>query len=161
MKSLGVERWHDRKEHQVVMADAEESEFSKAHIKHLEFIQEVIGRLGNLSFLIKGWTLTLIAVFLGISSRVDDWTLTAVTLVPLTGFWLLDGYFLRQERLFRKLYDRARIPDQPVELFSMNTGPYKRDVRSSTALLSATIIGFYGTLILLTLILVGIRMFNS
>ena len=40
-------------------------------IKHLEMLQGVINRLGHNSFLIKGWSLTIIAagiIFLGLST---------------------------------------------------------------------------------------------
>ena len=28
---------------------------------------------------------------------------------PVLGFWILDGYFLWQERLFRQVYDEVRV----------------------------------------------------
>ncbi|MEU5878778.1 hypothetical protein [Spirillospora sp. NPDC047279] len=139
------------------MTDAGGSPFSAEQIKHLEFIQAVITRLGNGSFLIKGWALTLLAAFLGFSLRDLDWKLSAVALVPLVGFWLLDSYFLRQERLFRKLYDQARLPGK-VEVFSMNVGPYVREVSWFAVVRSSTMAGFYGTLTVVTLILVVVAL---
>lgn len=136
------------------MTDPGSAQFSAEHLKHLEFIQAVISRLGNVSFLIKGCALTLIAAFFGLSLKDDDWEMAGVALVPLVGFWLLDGYFLRQERLFRKLYDQARIPGGPIELFSMSTAPYDHEVRWPDVIRSATMTGFYGTLVLLTVVLV-------
>lgn len=98
--------------------------------------------------------MTLIAAFFGLSLKGDDWEMAGVALVPLIGFWLLDSYFLRQERLFRKLYDQARIPDGPVEPFSMSTAPYHSEVRWPDVIRSATMTGFYGTLVLLTVVLI-------
>ena len=64
-------------------------------------------------------------------------------------FWGLDGFFLWQEQLFRKLYDRVRVlPDDEVD-FSMNTSVIKGDDRPSWigATLSKTLIPFHGVLI--------------
>lgn len=41
-------------------------------IKHLEFIQAVITRMGTNSFLVKGWALTLAAAFLALSMRPTE-----------------------------------------------------------------------------------------
>jgi hypothetical protein len=36
-------------------------DFEESELKHLEFIQGVIARLANNSFLLKGWSVTLVA----------------------------------------------------------------------------------------------------
>ncbi|QKW34826.1 hypothetical protein HUT06_12970 [Actinomadura sp. NAK00032] len=131
------------------MTEPGHPQFTAEQVKHLEFIQAVVTRLGNGSFLIKGWTLTLVAAFLGVSLSSPKWRVTAVALVPVLGFWLVDAYFLRQERLFRKLYDQARIPGGPVEVFSMNTAPYAGEVKWPQVVGSTTLRGFYGTLVLI------------
>ena len=43
--------------------------------------------------------------------RSDQPLLALTLLVPVLGFWLLDAYFLLQERLFRDEYDRVRQQD--------------------------------------------------
>jgi hypothetical protein len=123
-------------------------------IKHLEFIQAVVGRLGNGSFLIKGWTLTLVTAFFGFSTNKLSWRLAAIALVPVVGFWLLDTYFLRQERLFRKLYDEVRTPSSSVPPFSMDTRPYTAEVKWSRVATSMTMLSLYGILILLDLVII-------
>ena len=68
----------------------------------------------------------------------------AITLLPALMFWGLDAYFLRQERLFRKLYDdvRARSPEN-ID-FSMNTQPYQAKVGSWFHVgLSKTLLAFH------------------
>ena len=45
-------------------------------------------------------------------------------------FWALDAYFLRQERLFRKLYDRIRTLDSSKVDFSMRTTDFENAVGS-------------------------------
>ncbi len=86
-------------------------------IKHLEMIQAVIARLGNNAFFIKGWAITLAGGFLALAANNDEWRLAAIALVPTLFFWILDATFLRNERLFRDLFERAR--EGKVEPFFM------------------------------------------
>jgi hypothetical protein len=125
-------------------------------IKHLEFIQAVISRLGTSSFLIKGWVLTIAAAIFAVLANRLDAGIAVAALVPLVAFWLLDGYFLRQERLFRRLYDDVRKPDSTVELMSMNTAPYVATTPWRAAAFSATLMLFYGALIVIDLVLIGV-----
>lgn len=136
------------------MNDSEHT-FSAERVKHLEFIQAIVARHGNGSFLIKGWALTLVAAFLGLSINGLKWRVALIALVPVLGFWLLDSYFLRQERLFRKLYDQVRLPGAEVEVFSMNTSPYASEVGWVKVVLSTTLVGFYGLLSTIILIIVA------
>ncbi|GGV23996.1 hypothetical protein GCM10010182_52930 [Actinomadura cremea] len=123
---------------------------SSDQVKHLEFIQAVVTRHANGSFLIKGWTLTLVTALLGLSLNKTDWKLFLSALLPILGFWLLDSYFLRQERLFRRLYDAARVPESTVDLFSMNTAGFSEQVPFPRVAASRTIAGFYGGLASIT-----------
>lgn len=83
----------------------------EAIVKHLEMVQGVINRLGHNSFLIKGWSMTILAaaiLFIARSSIYSEF-LILVFVVPIINFWILDGYFLWQERLFRGIYNDVRI----------------------------------------------------
>jgi len=44
---------------------------------------------------------------------------------PVIIFWILNGYFLSQERLFRDLYDYVRKLDEAKIDFSMDTNNFK------------------------------------
>src|SRR5260370_8986843 len=101
-------------------------ELSDSQIKHLEFIQGVIGRIASDSFLMKGWALTVTGAFFGFSAKDIDWRVALVGLMPLVVFWGLDGYFLSRERMFRGLYDAVRRSDPDVEPFSMDYIRFKR-----------------------------------
>lgn len=125
-------------------------------MKHLEFIQATITRLGNNSFLIKGWALTLAAAFLALSAYQRSWEISGAGVVPLLCFWFLDGYFVRQERLFRRLYDAVRRPDSTVELLSMNVGPYGLDTPLRAAILSQTLVLFHGALLAADVALIAV-----
>ena len=76
-------------------------------IRHLEFIQAVINRMANNSFLIKGWCITLVSALLGLVAKDNNKNFIIVVFFPAFMFWLLDAYYLRQERLFRKKIRRS------------------------------------------------------
>lgn len=94
------------------------ADFEEQRIKHLDMIQAVIARLGNNSFFMKGWALTIAGVFFGFAVDSHSRRLALAALIPTAIFWGLDTYFLRCERLFRCLYGDVR--DRRVEPFFMN-----------------------------------------
>jgi hypothetical protein len=116
-------------------------------VKHLEFIQATIARLGTNSFLVKGWALTLGAGFLALSASQKSWAVAGAGVVPLLCFWFLDAHFLRQERLYRRLYDAARRADSTIEVLSMDVRPFRPDAPLRRAVLSDTLSLFYGALL--------------
>lgn len=89
-------------------------------VKHLEFVQGVINRLAHNSFLIKGWSMAIISIAILFISRTDGYSAFIILtfIVPIVFFWILDGYFLWQERLFRGVYDDVRKQDTTD--FAMN-----------------------------------------
>lgn len=129
---------------------------SDQQVKHLEFIQAIVTRLGNGSFLIKGWTLTAAGIFFAVLAKDLSWKVAVTGFIPIAGFWLLDSYYLRQERLFRKLYDAVRLPESTVDPFSMNVSSYRSTVPWRVVIRSHTMRNFYGTLALVNAVfLVG------
>ncbi|MER6169416.1 hypothetical protein [Streptomyces violaceorubidus] len=125
---------------------------SADRIKHLEFIQSIVTRLGNNSFLLKGWVMTLTAAVLALSAGRLSWQIALSGIFPLLGFWFLDSYFLRQERLFRILYEEARTPQSTVEMLSLNVGPYLARVTLAKVAFSQTLVLFYGALLIAHLV---------
>ena len=121
-------------------------------IKHLEMIQGVINRFGNNSFLIKGWSMAILAagvLFLA-RSTCDQSAIILTFVIPVVGFWILDGYFLYQERLFRKLYNKVR--KQRDTDFSMKTKKHKKPICNFLAsMFSITLRIFYVVEILFVL----------
>src|SRR5690242_10505216 len=71
--------------------------------KHLEFVQQVIGRMNTNSFQLKGWAVALTAGLLALSERSNPW-FAFLAVVPICVFWGLDVYYLRAERAYRHLY---------------------------------------------------------
>ena len=60
-------------------------------LKHMEFIQAVITRLANDSFLMKGWALTVAGAFYGFAVKETSWRVAAIGLMPVLIFWGLDA----------------------------------------------------------------------
>ena len=128
-----------------------------AWLKHLEFIQAVITRLANNSFLMKGWALTVAGAFYGFAVKGTSWEVAATGLMPVLVFWGLDAYFLRQERLFRGLYDQVRRRNARVEPFAMNAAAYASGVASwRRTLVSRTLAPFYGAVFIVGIVLIAI-----
>lgn len=119
----------------------------ESKLKHLEMIQAVINRMAGNSFLLKGWSVTLVSALLALAAANSDRRFVFVAVLPLLMFWLLDAYFLRQERLFRKLYDKVRTLDGSAIDFSMNTAPHVKETASWIGVMfSRTLLIFYGAL---------------
>jgi len=117
--------------------------------KHLEFIQAAVNRMASNLFLLKGWTVTLIAALFALAAKDAKPVYFAIAYFPPFMFWVLDGYFLSQERRFRSLYDHVRkLPESEID-FSMNTEPYKKLPRNGwwASIFSRTLLIYYGTLI--------------
>lgn len=96
------------------------NEFSEGQIKHLEMLQTVVARLGTDSFLVKGWAITVAGAFFGFAVSSGKWRLAAASVILTLIFWCLDTYFLRSERTFRILYDKARMSPATVPPFFMS-----------------------------------------
>ena len=95
--------------------------------EHLDYIQNVINRMSHNSFLIKGWTITFISLLFILAVNGSSYLLLVLSLLPLVCFWGLDAYYLRQERLFRKLYDAVR-QEKINDSFSMNVRRFNKSV---------------------------------
>ena len=115
-------------------------------LKHLEFLQGVINRMAGNLFFLRGWTITLIAALLAlfVKGTNSDYIIYFL-LVLVFVFWILDGYFLSQERLYRALYNHVRKLDEKEIDFSMDTSEYKKDKKNTLvrAMFSSTLLVFY------------------
>jgi len=119
-------------------------------LKHLEFIQQAINRMASNLFLLKGWTVTLIAAMFALAAKESKGFYFVLAYFPTLMFWLLDGYFLSQERRFRSLYDHVRKLDESAIDFSMDTQAFKATPsrnKWSRALFSSTLLIYYGVLV--------------
>ena len=117
-------------------------------IAHLNMIQAVINRMAGNSFLLKGWSVTLVSALFALAAAKAEIIFAALAYFPVFSFWMLDAYFLWQERLFRALYDQVRGLDDTAIDFSMNTQPVSSKAGEwISAAFSLTLIIFYGAVI--------------
>ncbi len=121
-------------------------------LKEIEIIQDTIRRMALNSFMLKGWTVTLVAVTLLLKGTKYQ---VFIAFIPLLVFWFLDAYFLRQERLYRRLYNwviQNRLRTDEF-LFDMNVHRFKGEEQSRLRIMFSITLGwFYGSIFVLTLI---------
>jgi hypothetical protein len=129
-------------------------------IKELEIIQGIINRMSNNSFIIKGWTITLVVVTLLLKG---DKYHTFIAFIPILVFWFLDAYFLRLERLYRRLYNWVkdnRLKTQDF-LFDLNYKRFEKEEQSILRIMFSITVGlFYGSIFGLTFIYVFFLIIN-
>ena len=119
-------------------------------------IQNVITRMNSNSFLLKGWSVTIfVGLFTFANIKDVDSRFIIIALIPTIIFLILDSFFLRQERLFRHLYEDVRLENEHDFKFSMKTEKYKnkKDVSYLKVMRSITIWPCYLPLIIITLII--------
>lgn len=97
---------------------------------YLNFIENNITRMNQLSFRIKELSVTiltaLLAAFVAIPGKdgtKNDFFLL-IAIVPTFIFWMLDSFYLQQEWKFRGLYKDV-IEGNNENLYSMDTSKYK------------------------------------
>jgi hypothetical protein len=114
----------------------------------MEMTQSIVSRMASNSFLLKGWCVTLVSALLALASKDSNTKFILVAYFPVMMFWILDSYFLWQERLFRKLYDKVRVTDEAAIDFSMNTSTLVEQTAPwARVAFSITLLLFYGTMI--------------
>ena len=121
--------------------------------KHIDIIQSTISRMAQNSFIVKGWAVTILIglfVFLQKNESKND---LFIYITPILFFWVLDSYYLWQERLFRKLYNKI-IDDLTSESdLSMDTSTFKENYSFFRTLFSVSELLSYGVLLVLVILL--------
>lgn len=122
-------------------------------IAHLTFIQSVIVTMTCLSFAVKAGSLATVLTFLAVSAPESRSVLMLLAILPVKFFWVLDGYYLWQERQFRFAYDRVRVAkDEKIDFnilfharsfLDNNLNP----CRWSQSIFSVTLVLFHGALL--------------
>ena len=77
-------------------------------------------------------------------------------ILPILGFWILDGYFLWQERLFREVYDEIRQQDDTDFKMAVMKHRDKPNCSWASAVFSVTLVVFYLAEVLFTLLVFAI-----
>ena len=126
--------------------------------KHVELVQGVINRMASNSFFLKGWSVTLVAGLFALAASGGNWSYSVLGLLPSLSFWWLDAYYLRQERLFRKLHDAVRRGELESDLYGMNTAKYAGHVPGLVStVFSKSVFALHGvvvaTVVIVTIVL--------
>lgn len=119
--------------------------------KEIELIQACITRMAQNSFMIKGWFVSLYAVILALLPEKVNMLLLCSALVAVTLiFWYLDGFFLRTEKIYRKIYDwvlEVRPNNNKELLYQLNPNKFNGKIQETESVLkvmwSKTLRWFY------------------
>lgn len=143
-------------------------------LKHLEFIQDIITRMNTNSFQIKRLAVILITALVAFASSTMKFDVLYLGMFLVLIFWYLDTFFLWQEKGFRiqyrKLIEQANLPapapneapapapdeereENPGVLGDMMIKPLLGQVNYFKVFFSKTLWPFYGSLIVLLLLI--------
>ena len=113
--------------------------------KHLEMVQGVISRMASNSFQLKGLCVTIAVAISALAVIRSNAIMYLLLLLPIISFWLMDAYYLHQEKLFRSLYDAVRVMENDKVDFSMETSQFKGTTPSLVKCIffNWSTIGFY------------------
>lgn len=121
--------------------------------KHMDYIQSIIQRLASNSFMIKGWTITILSALFVFLTPDDKVSYIGVLFIPIFSFWVLDGYFLYQERIFRNLYDSVSSKTEDEIDFKLK--PIIADKNKDSwmsSIVSSTLLWFYLPVLLVSIL---------
>lgn len=132
--------------------------------KEIDLIQNIITRMANNSFMLKGWIVSLIAVLLALTNQTIVATklsyFNVILIMPVLVFWYLDAFFLHKEKCYRKLYDwviENRLTSDQF-LYSLDYSRFENLEKSVWQIMfkNKTLFPFYG-LIAISLIVLSIH----
>ena len=119
--------------------------------KEIDLIQSCITRMAQNSFMIKGWFVSIYAVILALLPEKVNMFLLCIALVAVNLiFWYLDGFFLRTEKVYRKIYDwvlEERPQNNKELMYQLNPGKFNGKIENVESIwkvmLSKTLRWFY------------------
>ncbi|HFK5569296.1 TPA: hypothetical protein ACG0AO_001085 [Elizabethkingia meningoseptica] len=123
-------------------------------LKHLEFIQNTITRMSTNSFIVKGWVITIVSALFALAEKDSNKNYILLSYFAIPVFWYLNGYFLKMERKYRKLYDDVRLKGENDIDFSMNTDAFNEaGCNTLSSMFSKSICPLYIFMIIVTLLI--------
>jgi hypothetical protein len=138
------------------------NDYSPSVIKHLELIQGAVSRMAGNSFSLKGWSVTLVSALFALAAKDANPRYVLVAYFPAIMFWLLDGFYLSQERTYRGLFDIVRSNPTALSDLSMETKQFLNGDRTwSRSALSKTLVLFHGGLIGTILVVMCIAIWSA
>lgn len=130
--------------------------FNEEKIKYLEMIQSIITRMASNSFMLKGWSVTLMTGVFAISFSSENKCILYLAIVPIFAFWILDSYYLQLERKYRELYKQTLTIETSKISFELNCQKYRNGKKTKyySSFFSMTELGFYGPQLLVTITII-------
>jgi len=123
----------------------------KLMLKEIDLVQDVIKRMALNSLMVKFWTVAFVITALFLKSKFT----TLGVLMTILILWLLDAFFLRLERLFRRLYNwivENRLKTDEY-LFNLDYRRFESQEQSIFGVMfSKTLLLFYGAMLFLTML---------
>ena len=122
--------------------------------KYLEFIQTIINRMAECSFKCKEFCILICSALLAVYGAVcpHPHILLILCDVPIMLFWLLDAFYLKQEKGFRNTYNNKAILNDEKDFSDFRIKPNNENNSYCTSLFSKTILPLYLSLFLLATI---------
>lgn len=109
------------------MGEKKKIQIEEIH-KEIDLIQSCITRMAQNSFMVKGWFVSLYAVVLALlPEKINLFLLCTVLIMVNLMFWYLDAFFLRTEKIYRKIYDwvlEMRPKNNRELLYQLNPKEY-------------------------------------
>lgn len=125
-------------------------------VTYLQMIQNIISRMAENSFKIKGWGIGVMLAIFSFAGTQGDKRCILFTIIPLVVLWGLDAYYLQLERKYRLFYDVKR--KNKVETFDMNLNSIKIEIKDVSkicylkCIFSLTEVLFYLTCIITSIV---------
>lgn len=135
-----------------------ENNLSSDKKEHLKMIEDIITRMASNSFLIKGWTVTLLSALLIFADSKNNICFIWIAIIPILIFWYLDAFYLQLERKYRKLYDCVQQDyincfkqnyEEQIPIFNMNTKNMNVE-NVFRIMFSKSIVSIYSTILIIT-----------
>lgn len=92
---------------------------NEERIRYLEIIQNIIDRMARCSFHLKEWTIAVESALLALFASIKRPMVLLIGIIPALLFWILDSYYLQQERGFRNLYNANININKPINLYEI------------------------------------------
>ena len=136
--------------------------------KEIDLLQSCIDRMAKNSFMIKGWFVSIYAVILALlPEKVDVMLLCVVLIVVNILFWYLDGVYLRDEKIYRRIYQwvvEARKQNDRELMYQLELNLYKNKIGTMDSvgkiMLSKSLFIFYAIQLAVLLVVMGFNVYK-
>jgi hypothetical protein len=91
--------------HQTTDTKADRARRPMPNVEQLKMIEAVVSRLAGNSFLLKGWTVIVVAGLTAFAKADSNRAFALIAVIAVIIFGTLDAYYVALERAYRKLYE--------------------------------------------------------